>query len=186
MDRRIGILLLAGSAIWAEKAGSDVPTLDTPPDELMQFDFMLGARDCVGDWHLPDGTEKTFRASWHGSRILSGHMLIEEYVAWDTDGVIFVHGANTRAYSTIDGRWATHWQSVIDGASFELGQPTFDEPSGGNRVVTFINGDGDDLQRAVYIAHSDGRLSWRGDSTNDAGQNWDMAVMTIECGPPER
>ena len=113
-------------------------------------------------------------------------MIVEEYRAWDADGVVFIHGANTRFYSPSDDRWTTRWQSVIDGSSFELGQPTFEELADGTRVVTFINGGGNNLQRAVYTAYTDGRLTWRGDSTRDAGDSWEVAVMLIECGPPNQ
>ena len=186
MASRIRILVLAGAGIWFGVAGADEPITNPPPDELRQFSFMLGARDCIGNWRLSDSVIKPFRASWHGSEILSGHMVVEEYRAWDADGVVFIHGANTRTYNALDRRWTTRWQSVIDGSSFELGQPRFEERNDGTRVVTFINGEGDDLQRAIYTEYPDGRLAWRGDSTVDAGQTWDIAVMTIECGTPRR
>lgn len=173
--------ILSALAILSTQTAAHEPKSAAPP-EMEAFSFLLGERQCDGVWRV-DGETKIFRASWRGRLLLDGLLQIEEYKAWRPDGDIFVFGVNTREYDTENRRWKTWWRSAIDDLEFELGQPQFDEKDSGERAVAFINGEGDNLQRAIYRVAPDDRMTWQGDGSSDGGETWGEAVMTIACGP---
>lgn len=182
---RDGETLMPGSFLFLAVMAVSKPALEpavVPPQEMETFSFMIGARDCVGVWRR-DGVEQSFKASWRGQFLLDGNLIVEEYKAWFPGGEVFVAGVNTRMFDAKNHRWSTWWRSAIDDVEFELGQPAFSETPDGGRDIVFINGEGDDLQRATYHVTSDGRLTWTGDASADSGVTWDERVMVIDCGP---
>jgi len=164
-----------------EVAGTRPGAAPSAPTEMETFVFLLGEWDCDGRWRRETNSTEHFRATWKAREALDGHVILEEYRAFWPNGETFVYGTNFRTFDTVNGRWTTRWHSALDGTGFELGQPTFSEDPPGTLVVTFINGDGDVLQRAIYRALGPDRFTWQGDGSQDGGESWDKAVMVIDC-----
>ena len=168
----------------AAKAYAEPPPL--PPNEMDQFAFLIGTWECRGVWRQADGVKREFDVEWQGKSLLDGNAQVEEYRSIWPSGETFVYGLNYRMYDAANNKWIVKWYDALNGASFDLGQPTIAADADGGDMIVFTPGDDVDRHRAIFKNISDDRFTWQGDFSSDSGATWDVAAMVIDCSRTEQ
>ena len=145
------------------------------PDELRQFQFMIGDNECVDHILQDDGSWQEIKAKWNGTYFLNGYGIQDKY--WtDTSFVT----SNIRIFDPIRRKWMVTFFSMPDYSS-GVWEVVMEE----QRLVMRQKRTGLDgteaLSRLTFYNITDHGFDWVAESIGDDGvvQDWKSSCKKV-------
>ena len=171
--------LLTMLAIAAATAFADHPPIryqpvqDSPigernpkaPEEVAQFEFLIGDWNVEITWFPPQGEPTTYQAKWHNHWINDGFDVMQEWRG------PYITGTEFRHYDPALGHWVG--KNLYVGGNWVNTTARMD---GDNMVVTIEASnarDGEFLNRETYFEISDDQWRMKSDRSYDDGDTWE-------------
>ena len=134
------------------------------PDEVAQFEFLIGDWDVEITWHPPVGEPNTYKAKWHNHWINDGFDVMQEWRG------PYITGTELRHYDSSLGHWVG--KNIYVGANWV---DTTARVNGDNMVVIIEASnaaDGAFLNRETYFEITNNRWRMKSDRSFDKGETW--------------
>jgi hypothetical protein len=180
MSTRIAIagVLLTIFTIQASGAAAEEPPIryqpnpDSPigernenaPDEVAQFEFLIGDWDVEITWYPPQAEPTTYNAKWHNHWINDGFDVMQEWRG------PYITGTEFRHYDPASGHWVG--KNLYAGRNWANTTARVD----GDNMVVVIEAsnaaDGPFLNRETYFEITDNRWRMKSDRSYDNGETW--------------
>lgn len=152
------------------------------PEELAQFDFLVGRWRCKITIRNPGGVEEQHRGTLVARYILDGYVIVDEYRQIDAGGTLVRFGATYRSFDPAGGGWVMKWHDALNSTWLDLGPADLGGVDVSDDTITFMHRDPpDNLVRITFANISDDRFIWRADNSADHGETWDEGVMVMEA-----
>ncbi len=152
------------------------------PEELAQFDFLVGRWRCEITIRNPDGVEEQHRATLVARYILDGYVIADEYRQSGPGGTLVRFGATYRSFDPAAGGWVMKWHDALNSTWLDLGPADLGGVEVSDGTITFKHRDPPgNLVRITFANISDERFTWRADNSTDHGKTWDEGVMVMEA-----
>ena len=172
-------VLVAWFLVMASAASAEPPPIryqpvpDSPigernpsaPDEVAQFDFLIGDWDVEITWFPPQGDPNTYSARWHNHWINDGFDVMQEWRG------PYITGTEFRHYDPALGYWVG--KNLYAGRNWVN---TTARVSGDNMIVVIEASnpqEGAFLNRETYFEISENRWRMKSDRSFDDGKTWE-------------
>ncbi len=152
------------------------------PEELAQFDFLVGRWLCEITIRNPDGVEERHQATLVARYILDGYVIADEYRQIDSGGTMVRFGATYRSFDPAAGGWVMKWHDALNSTWLDLGPADLGGVEVRDDTITFKHRYPPDiLVRITFSNISNDRFTWRADNSTDDGETWDEGIMVMEA-----
>ena len=134
------------------------------PQEVAQFEFVIGDWDVEITWYPPQGEPSTYRAKWHNHWINDGFDVMQEWRG------PYITGTEFRHFEPALGHWV--------GKNLYAGRNWVDTTARaeGDNMVVIIEAsnprDGAFLNRETYFEITDNRWRMKSERSFDNGETW--------------
>ena len=165
-------VIQSGGAIAEDAPIRYQPSPDSPigerntnaPEEVAQFEFLIGDWDVEITWHPPQGEPNTYKARWHNHWINDGFDVMQEWRG------PYITGTELRHYDPTLGHWVG--KNLYVGGNWVN---TTARVNGDNMVVIIDASsatDGAFLNRETYFEITNNRWRMKSDRSFDKGETW--------------
>lgn len=135
------------------------------PEELAQFDFVIGDWDVEIDYVLTNGNTTTYTAHWHNRWILNGMAVMQEWRG------PYSSGAEIRSWNARAERWEgyNHYPGPTG-----VWRPTTAQRFDDRMEVTIQaeDAEGPFLNRETYTDITENRMRMYSEISRDGGETW--------------
>ena len=141
--RSIALMIICGASLIACAGRSGIATsYGSPnpkaPEEITQFNFLIGEWDIDFRWKLNDGSYQQTPGHMRASYVLDGYAIQDVWrLGSDAGGQII--GLAIRTYNPREKKWAINWVDGTNGVWGNVGKGEFTE--NGEMVFTGRNED---------------------------------------------
>ncbi len=153
------------------------------PEEVAQFEFLIGDWDVEISWHPPQGEPNTYQARWHNHWINDGFDVMQEWRG------PYITGTELRHYDATLRHWVG--KNLYVGRNWVNTTARVD----GDNMVVIIEAsnarDGAFLNRETYFEITNNRWRMKSDRSFDNGGTWtkghyDMIATRSKIATDER
>ena len=159
------------------------PEVDSPlgernesaPEQLSQFDFVIGDWDATITWKPQGGDPFTYNAKWHNHWVIDGQVVMQEWRG------PFLTGAELRSFNAESGTWVG--QNIYPGNADPWHNTTAEFKDGRMIVQIFGNSDqrGPYINRETYFEIAEDSYRMKSEKSYDDGKTWEEGSYHMIC-----
>jgi hypothetical protein len=182
---RFRVLLLGLSCMLSgaqRSVAQHEPTIQAPPPEASQFDFLLGEWT-VNVTSKATATPPQYKALWRAWKTLNGLGVVDEYAVSDDAGRVVYGGTTLRVFDTKAGSWTMRYVDQLGGKTGRWAELVGVKE--GPEMHVEQRGQSPDGRTTIlkirYYNIEPDRFSWAADQSSDGGATWVRDYLRLEA-----
>ena len=170
----MGVFLAMGA--HAEKSKSAQITLESVPNEMKQFSFLIGKWDLKSQRFSPDGTlTGQYDGTWEGQYLDEGRIILDLVTWFNSDGTKESFFPTLRTFSPKTNQWEMTYMSSQNYAHPESFRGKFVDGEGHFDVVVSLTPEQSALGKVRFYNITKKSLDWSMKLSLDNGKTWFVA-----------